>query len=92
MPAIRRYLSASRNELKGIAILWVVLFHAQLGLSGLGYQIQRIGYGGVDLFFFLSGFGLYHSLERSSDLRGYLKRRCERLLPSYLPFCLLSLR
>ncbi|MCI5957539.1 MAG: acyltransferase family protein [Clostridiales bacterium] len=76
-----------RSELKGIAILWVVFFHAQLGLSGVLGFIQQIGYGGVDLFFFLSGFGLYHSLVKDSEPRRYLLRRARRLLPAYLPFC-----
>ncbi|MBP3645640.1 MAG: acyltransferase [Clostridia bacterium] len=87
MQTIQRNLRTYRDEIKGIAILWVVFFHAQLGLTGVVYDVQKIGYGGVDLFFFLSGFGLYHSLKRSSDLGGYLKRRAERLLPAYLPFC-----
>ena len=91
MQTIRYNLSRYRNELKGIAILWVVFFHAQLGLEGLLYQVQRIGYGGVDLFFFLSGFGLYHTLERDADLGRYLKRRARRLLPAYLPFCVVWL-
>ena len=84
-------LRQSRDEIKGLAILWVVLFHAQLGLTGIAHQIQQIGYGGVDIFFFLTGFGLYYSLQKSSDLRGYVQRRILRLLPSYLPFCLLWL-
>lgn len=87
MQTIQRNLRTYRDEIKGIAILWVVFFHAQLGLSGIAYDIQKIGYGGVDLFFFLSGFGLYHSLKRNQDLGGYLKRRAQRLLPAYLPFC-----
>jgi len=87
MQTIQRNLRTCRDEIKGIAILWVVFFHARLGLSGLLYDVQKIGYGGVDLFFFLSGFGLYHSLKRNSDLGGYFKRRAKRLLPSYLPFC-----
>lgn len=88
MDVIRQNLNRYRNELKGLAILWVVFFHAQLGLDGWFYQVQRIGYGGVDIFFFLSGFGLFYSLEKDSDPGRYLKRRCARLLPSYLPFCL----
>lgn len=87
MQTIQRLLRTYRNEIKGFAILWVVFFHAKLGLSGILYDVQKIGYGGVDLFFFLSGFGLYHSLSRSCDLKGYLRRRAERLLPAYLPFC-----
>lgn len=91
METIRRNLSRYRNEIKGIAILWVVFFHAHLDLDGFLYQIQRIGYGGVDIFFFLSGYGLYYSLAKDADLGRYMKRRGERLLPSYLPFCLLWL-
>jgi len=89
--SIQRRLSACRNEIKGFAILWIVFFHAQLGLSGIPYEIQKIGYGGVDLFLFLFGFGLYRSLEKNSDPGKYLKRRAMRLLPAYVPFCLLWL-
>lgn len=91
MDSIRKLLSRYRNEIKGCAILWVVFFHARLGLEGLLYQVQRIGYGGVDIFFFMSGFGLFYSLEKDADLGRYLKRRGERLLPAYLPFCLMWL-
>lgn len=88
---MQKNLCDYRDELKGIAILWVVFFHAQLGLSGLAYDIQKIGYGGVDIFFFLSGFGLFHSLEKNDGLKSYLKRRAGRLLPAYFPFCVLWL-
>ena len=91
MKAIQQLLRTYRNEIKGVAILWVVFFHAQLGLSGAVYDVQKIGYGGVDMFFFLSGFGLYYSLKRDADLGKYALRRAQRLLPSYLPFCLVWL-
>lgn len=84
-------IGACRDEIKGAAILWVVFFHAQLGLGGLLYDVQKIGYGGVDMFLFLSGFGLYHSLSRDADAGRYLLRRARRLLPAYLPFCLVWL-
>ena len=80
-------IGACRDEIKGAAILGVVFFHAQLGLGGLLYDVQKIGYGGVDMFLFLSGFGLYHSLSRDADAGRYLLRRARRLLPAYLPFC-----
>ena len=82
-------LRAYRNEIKGLAILWVVFFHMQLGLTGPVSALQQIGYGGVDIFFFLSGFGLYTSLQKTT--RGYLARRARRLLPAYWPFCALWL-
>ncbi len=84
-------VSKHRNELKGFAILWVVCFHASAIFSQGGSLIAQMGYGGVEIFFFLSGFGLYHSLSKSSELSGYIKRRAKRLLPAYLPFCALWL-
>lgn len=91
MHTIQCCLRSCRDEIKGVAILWVVFFHAQLGLSGFWYDVQKIGYGGVDIFFFLSGFGLYHSLSRDTDLGRYFMRRAARLLPAYWPFCLVWL-
>ena len=91
MQQMQRKLGRSRDAIKGIAILWVVFFHANMGLSGLIYDLQKIGYGVVDLMLFLMGFGLYHSLKKNDDLGGYMKRRAWRLLPSYLPFCIVWL-
>ena len=91
MKTVQYWLRTWRDPIKGVAILWVVFFHAQLGLSGMIYDVQKIGYGGVDLFFFLSGFGLYHSLNRNGDIADYARRRAMRLLPSYVPFCVLWL-
>lgn len=81
----RQCLSRYRNELKGVAILWIVFFHALIPCTGILLSVQKIGYGGVDLFFFLTGFGLYHSLKRDGDLRTYWGRRMRRILPAYLP-------
>ena len=87
MRRMQEAIGACRDEIKGAAILWVVFFHAQLRLGGLLYDVQKIGYGGGDMFLFLSGFGLYHSLSRDADAGRYLLRRARRLLPAYLPFC-----
>lgn len=89
MNAVQRRLSAYRDELKGFAILMVVFFHIRdMGLPiWLSEKVQSIGYGGVDVFFFLSGYGLYHSLARDNDLKRYFLRRAKRILPAYLPIC-----
>ena len=84
----RAWVSRYRDELKGIAILWVVFFHSQLVLGGQWDLLRQLGYGGVDIFFFLMGSGLYHSLQKSTDLRGYVSRRLWRILPAYLPLLL----
>ncbi|MDD3336635.1 MAG: acyltransferase [Eubacteriales bacterium] len=88
---MRENLRSFRDELKGLAILWVVFFHAQLGLQGPLRGFQQLGYGGVDLFFFMTGFGLYHSLSKDSDLGRYWSRRILRLVPAFLPLCVLWL-
>ena len=84
----KKWVSSYRGELKGIAILWVVFFHALIPSTGLLSHIQKIGYGGVDIFFFLTGYGLYYSLEKNGSIRSYLGRRMRRILPAYLPFIL----
>lgn len=87
----RRDIRDYRDELKGLAILWVAFSHARLGLGGGLGVFLSLGYAGVDIFFFLTGFGLYHSLAKSRELKGYLLRRARRILPAYLPLCALWL-
>lgn len=87
----RNALTAHRDPIKGIAILWVCFFHARLGLENtpvLG-ALQQVGYLGVDIFTLLSGYGLWHSLAKAPSAAAYLKRRAARLLPAFLPVALL---
>lgn len=87
----RNVLAARRDPIKGLAIIWVCFFHARLGLEPVSLPgiLQQVGYLGVDIFTLLSGFGLWHSLERSPSSAAYLKRRACRLLPAFLPVALL---
>src|SRR3954469_8392305 len=61
---------SSLTGVRGVAALWVVLFHIQsfggeLGLNALyGLPVLRAGWAGVDLFFVLSGFVLMLVHER----------------------------
>lgn len=43
--------------LRGVAAVWVVLYHF---LAGSGIPVLNAGYLGVDIFFILSGFVLSH--------------------------------
>lgn len=81
----RQWVSRYRDELKGMAILWIVFFHSHLYLPGQWDLLRGFGYGGVDIFLFLMGMGLYRSLQRQEDLRVYATRRLGRILPAYLP-------
>lgn len=71
--------------LMGIAILEIVFFHSGLAL-GRGEIFLAFGEGGVDIFFFLSGIGLYHSLSKDKNVIAFYKRRILRLAPAYIPF------
>ena len=85
-----RELISKSDFVRGIAILWIMLYHAQARCSLMPVRfLQDIGYGGVDLFLLLSGFGCYLSLERNPNPVRFLKRRMARILPAYLPFILL---
>lgn len=74
----------------GAAMLWVMLFHSlgDISIPILG-KIKSIGYGGVDIFLFLSGIGLYFSLTKSSNIKDYYKKRLLRIYPYYIPIVLM---
>ena len=81
-------ISSRRSFIMGIAILWVMFFHIKDYMSGYGF-LQETGYGGVDIFILLSGFGCYYSLNKDEDILSFFKRRMIRILPSYLPFIMI---
>lgn len=76
-------ISLNRSALMGFAILWVFLFH--VGGIGVPYidTLCSKGYLGVDIFFFLSGWGLCHSLSKDSDITQFYRRRIFKIIPSW---------
>ena len=84
-------ISKYRTILMGIAMLWVVFHHCNCLTH---YNINKIiafpclnmGYLGVDMFLFLSGFGIYCSLTKNSDVLDFLIRRIKRFIPAILIF------
>src|SRR5689334_2438859 len=90
MPQDRADLRPDLEGLRGLAILLVVLFHAEVsGLAG--------GFVGVDVFFVLSGFfitGLLvreYANEGTVDVPAFYGRRALRLLPPLLLVLLATL-
>ena len=66
-------ISIFRRELMGIAILWIMLRHLPIS-SGYYYvldYLMNLGYGGVDMFLFLSGFGLFFSMKKDSRIGSF---------------------
>lgn len=54
-------VSEKRGALMALAIMFVVVYHYKCWIGGFPWYIGSIlkfGYIGVDIFFFLSGFGL----------------------------------
>ena len=66
----------------GVAIFLVVLYHS-------GIKLFYIGFIGVDIFLFLSGYRLCGSYERQKTLGVFYKKRLLRILPlfSVLAIC-----
>lgn len=81
-----RVLSRYRSELMGVAMLWIMCFHAfdlNLGVEALNF-IRSAGFGGVDIFILLSAMGLVMSLERKPmEYGNFMTRRARRILPAY---------
>src|SRR3712207_2807082 len=73
---VRRDIQA----LRGLAVGYVVLFHADLGIGAAGYL-------GVDIFFVISGFLITSLVVRDVDtgcfsFASFYFRRAKRLLPA----------
>ncbi len=73
----------------GLAVIWIFLFHSKIYFpKSVLFTPLRIlvstGYGGVDIFFFLSGYGLmHHMLAKNSSCLSFYKSRFLKIYPSY---------
>lgn len=89
-------LSDVRGELFGFSIITIILFHfcedvEKAGFGGAAAAVTKIynlalGSGGVEIFLFLSGMGLFYSLSRNPRLSCFYRKRIKRILPAYLVF------
>ena len=84
----------SRLALMAFAIIWIIVFHYALYGNLLRFPVISFffakGYLGVDIFFFLSAYGLCYSY-KSHSLKDFYIRRLQRLYPVYLVFLILLL-
>ena len=77
-------ISKYRSQLMGVAILFVVIFHSSIiHVNSFIDMICFIGDMGVDIFFLISGFGMYYAyIKRPSIFNFYLKRII-RIVPAW---------
>lgn len=83
-------ISTYRAYIMGFAALWIWVNHEWIpvvdwvhGLCDVEFFLKRIGFVGVDFFFFLSGMGLVYSIEKHTTALFYY-RRFIRVLPPFL--------
>lgn len=82
---------SSLDALRGIAALAVVLYHYTFRYNAIyGHKFSldylsalKYGHLGVQLFFMISGFVIYLSLENTTNIRKFALNRFSRLYPTY---------
>ena len=86
-------ISKCRSVLFGIATILIVFFHSfylSFKFLNVPFLVQTFTWMrnmsniGVDIFLFLSGLGLYYSLEKDSSIKHFYIRRFKRILPAVL--------
>lgn len=79
-------LSRCRGELMGLAMVWIMAYHAFFWTPAWPWlkDFKEQGFCGVDIFLLLSALGVSLSLSRRRESYwSYLKRRLVRVLPLY---------
>jgi peptidoglycan/LPS O-acetylase OafA/YrhL len=71
------------DALRGIAALSVFFYHASIYYKeSIYFSLFRFGQTGVDLFFIISGFVIFSSIQNKTRIQ-FIKSRFIRLFPSY---------
>lgn len=71
-----------RSSIMGLAIVWIFFYHTGIDLPIL-HEIFALGWMGVDIFFFVSGFGLSASLTKNPSIKEFFGRRFFRIIPTW---------
>lgn len=89
-------ISNSRALLMGLAMISIIIFHYTDDCRLMNYNYhgivewfcQYVSSSGVDVFLFLSGFGLYYSFKRKPDTKQFYAKRFLKIL---IPYVLVAL-
>lgn len=78
-------LSKYRTQLMGFAILWITLYHTTFVFYiPIISEIKWLGYAGVEIFFFVSGIGLFFSWHQTPSIIFFYKKRFLRIFPIHI--------
>ena len=67
----------------GFSIIWIMMLHFQFEIvKPLGF-IAQYGFAGVEIFMFVSGLGIYYSLDKNRQIIPYYLKRIRRIFPAY---------
>ncbi len=84
-----KVISEHRTELMGLATLMIIVCHGPANgvqMPPLAEKVVRWGGLGVDVFLFLSGIGMFFSLQKKHNLLDWYRHRYLRILIPYLFF------
>ena len=83
-------ISKYRGHIMGVATMWIALLHASMWfpIEPINW-IKLTGQGGVDIFLFLSAFGLYYSYQNDNNKFSFWKKRFVRIFPIFIPLAIL---
>ena len=86
-------ISRYKAHMMGIAVMIVVYghllyYHGNLINYEDNHWTEWYTLGSVEMFMFLSGFGIFQSLRRNRDASSFYAKRLSRLLPAYIPVML----
>lgn len=78
-----KLISKYRTCLMALATIWIGFNHSYFPFHTkvFNFFFAKCGYVGVDVFIFLSGFGLYYACKKHKSYKEYIKRRLCRILP-----------
>ena len=89
--SIRNYMgliSKYRGPIMGLCIAEVLFGHGGIVLPGpMNFFLKLIWV--IDIFFFFTGLGVYHSMKKDGEIIPFYKRRFARIYPYYLPVVIL---
>ena len=84
-------VSKARSMLMGLAMIAILLFHQEFikGNPILDF-FNHFGHWGVQIFLFVSGFGIYYALTKSCECIPFYWRRIIRIMPAVIVGGILS--